>query len=384
MSDPAYFHAEDCQLEDLKTLCAQNTDPGDVPHAAEVIRNIPIYDVPALEGKLQSPEVMAEWARVLRTGAGALVLRTAYSDTAPIDAATLAYDQIIAAEKAESGAKADHFAAKGNNDRVWNSLQKLCAHDPEVFARYFGNVAVSAVCEAWLGPNYQMSAQVNLVRPGGAAQEAHRDYHLGFQTAEISARYPAHVHDLSPVLTLQGGIAHTDMPLESGPTKLLPFSQAYRAGYAAWRLPEFRAYFEDNYVQLPLKKGDVVFFNPAIFHGAGANTSEDIQRMANLIQISSAFGRAMETIDRSSMCLQLFPVLKSAAASGGLAEKEIAAAIAAIAEGYSFPTNLDNDPPIGGLAPVTQNQLFHKALTEDWEFARFEEELMALTNRQRS
>ena len=39
-------------------------------------------------------------------------------------------------------------------------------------------------------------------------------------------------------------------------------------------------------------------------------------------------------------------------------------AIAACAEGYAFPTNLDRNPPIGGLAPQTQQQLMKKALAE--------------------
>ena len=70
------------------------------------------------------------------------------------------------------------------------------------------NTAIAAVCEAWLGPYYQMTAQANLVHPGVAAQQAHRDYHLGFQTADVSASYPALVHDVSPILTLQGAVAH--------------------------------------------------------------------------------------------------------------------------------------------------------------------------------
>jgi ectoine hydroxylase-related dioxygenase (phytanoyl-CoA dioxygenase family) len=51
-------------------------------------------------------------------------------------------------------------------------------------------------------------------------------------------------------------------------------------------------------VQLELNKGDVIFFSPAIFHAAGENKSTDIQRLVNLLQVSSAFGRAMESIDR--------------------------------------------------------------------------------------
>jgi len=287
---------------------------------------------------------------------------------------------VIASEKLANGGGADHFAAAGNNDRIWNSLQKLCLHDPAAFASYFGNVAIDAVCEAWLGPNYQMTAQVNLVRPGGGAQMAHRDYHLGFQTAETSAGYPAHVHDLSPVLTLQGAVAHSDMPVESGPTKLLPFSQAYRAGYAAWRRDDFRAYFEESYIQLPLSKGDALFFSPALFHGAGANTSKDVQRMANLLQVSSAFGRAMESIDRVAMCKALYPVI----AGVGLSPAQGRAAIASCAEGYSFPTNLDLDPPVGGLAPQTQAALFHAALDARWSAQTFSDALDAQTARQRA
>ena len=81
------------------------------------------------------------------------------------------------------------------------------------------------------------------------------------------------------------------MPIESGPTKLLPFSQLYRHGYLAFTMPEFRDFFEENFVQVPLKKGDVLFFNPALYHAGGANVSADIQRMANLLQVSSAYGR---------------------------------------------------------------------------------------------
>lgn len=371
----SYFNADACDLNDFKTLIAQATSNNAVPYACDVQSNIPIYDMAALYPLLNEPlkrtEILGEWAQVLMSGAGVLVMRAAYNDTTVIDEATAIYDAIIAAEKQESGGKSDHFAASGANDRIWNSLQKLCEHAPGIFLRYFANTSIAAICEAWLGPNYQMTAQVNLVHPGGAAQLAHRDYHLGFQTADVSASYPTHVHDLSPALTLQGAVAHCDMPIESGPTKLLPFSQAYRPGYVAWRRDDFRALFEAEHVQLPLSKGDAMFFNPAIFHGAGANTSADIHRMANLLQVSSAFGRAMETIDRSKMCKLLYPHTMTAKRNNSLSAGELSAAIASSAEGYSFPTNLDRDPPMGGLAPETQQALFARALSEDMNEKEF-------------
>lgn len=374
-----YFDPDACDIAAFTALIDQQTISSTVPHANDIQKNIPLYDMSSLraliENRTTRRDIMAEWARVLRSGAGVLVLQNAYADTQVLDEATSVYNQIIASEKLTMGAGSDHFATAGANDRIWNSLQKLCEHSPEIFLRYFANTSLAAICEAWLGPNYQMTAQINLVHPGGAAQQAHRDYHLGFQTADVSTQYPAHVHDLSPVLTLQGAVAHCDMPIESGPTKLLPFSQMYRAGYAAWRREDFRRLFEERCVQLPLAKGDALFFSPALFHAAGANITQDVHRMANLLQVSSAFGRAMETIDRQKLCQLLYPHLVAAIKDATLREPEIAAAIAATAEGYSFPTNLDRDPPKGGLAPETQQALLVRALDEGMDATVFAQHL---------
>src|SRR2546425_4819247 len=175
----------------------------------------------------------------------------------------------------------------------------MAVRAPEAFADYYANEIVALVSTAWLGPAYQTTPKINVVTPGGAPQTAPRAYHLGFLSTEAAAQSPAHVPRLSRVLTLQGAVAHCDMPVESGPTMYLPYSQKYEAGYLAFRRPEFSAYFDAHFVQLPLAKGDAVFFDPALFHAAGHNRSANIKRVANLLQISSAFGRAMEA-DRKS------------------------------------------------------------------------------------
>ena len=131
-----------------------------------------------------------------------------------------------------------------------------------------------------MGPDYQLTSQVNLVYPGGQPQQPHRDYHLGFTSDAEVARYPMHVQMMSAMLTLQGALAHIEMPVESGPTMLLPYSQRYEAGYGLYRQPAFMAYFSEHAVQLPLQKGDGLFFYPALMHAAGENKSADIQRMA--------------------------------------------------------------------------------------------------------
>ena len=216
-----------------------------------------------------------------------------------------------------------------------------------------------------------------MVNPGGQAQTAHRDYHLGFMDAEAAARFPAQVHRLSPALTLQGAVAHCDMPLETGPTLYLPYSHQYEPGYLAFHLPEFTEYFQQRHTQLPLQKGDAAFFNPALFHGAGTNVSTTVRRMANLLQVSSPFGRAMETVDRVAMCRALFPVLLRRRRRPARPTRDLDNVIAASAEGYAFPTNLDRDQPIGGLAPQTQAALVRQAVAEEWAPDAFESALDA-------
>ena len=374
---PGYLSADDCRLADLIDLVSQKTDLADYPYASTVEQNVLIYDGARLRKQLSRPacrpRVENELARALLDGPGIVVLTGAFDDPWVIDRATWQFEAIIAAQRAAGGAASDHFAA-GQNDRIWNALEKLALRAPEVFADYYANDLIATVCRAWLGPGYQVTSQVNVVNPGGAAQDMHRDYHLGFASGEQAARFPAHAHRLSGVLTLQGAVAHTDMPAETGPTMYLPHSQKYLLGYLAWRMPEFGAYFEANYVQLPLGKGDAVFFNPALFHAAGANRTADVRRMANLLQVSSAFGRAMEAVDRAAMSAAVSPALQGMA-DDGASPAAIANVIAACAEGYPFPTNLDLDQPVDGLAPRTQADILGRAVSEQWSRQQLETEL---------
>lgn len=358
--------AEDCDLAEFAALTARVTLRADWPLAVDVQKNVLIYDCGALRGRLEEPgfvrALKAEWAEAMAVGPGVVVLKGAEDDHAMIDRASDLFRAMIDEQNRTGSGGGDHFAKPGANDRLWNSLEKHCLADPANFARYYGNPFLALISEAWLGPFYQMTAQLNVVNPGGAAQSAHRDYHLGFQSAADIARYPLHVQTMSPFLTLQGAVAHVDAPLETGPTLLLPYSQQYEPGYLAMGRPDFRAHFDAHHVQLPLAKGDMLFFSPAMFHAAGANRSADVKRMVNLFQVSSAYGRAMETVDRTRMVKALYPALLA----GGLSTAQIANAIAASAEGYPFPTNLDRDPPLGGMAPKSQARLLTEALADGW------------------
>ena len=114
-------------------------------------------------------------------------------------------------------------------------------------------------------------------------------------------------------------------------------------------------------MQLPLAKGDAAFFNPALFHGAGTNVSADIQRMANLLQVSSAFGRAMETVDRDRVVPRGLPGAAATRPRRATRPRSTTRSRPS-AEGYPFPTNLDLDQPVDGLTPPSMAEIVTELL----------------------
>ena len=374
-------------FQTFEKIVNRETTKADAPLAIEIKNNIPIYsgqlvrDCANLFERKQ--ELLTEWSGVFESGAGIIAISNAIENTSVVDIATTNFEEIINSEKL-NGNVGDHFAKPGANDRIWNSLQKHCMKDPQNFIDYYCSEAIALASEAWLGPNYQVTAQVNRVNPGGEAQNAHRDYHLGFMSGEQSASWPLHVHAMSPYLTLQGAIAHCDMSIESGPTLLLPYSQLYRRGYIDFSNEKYQKFFDKNAVQIEMTKGDAVFFNPAVMHGAGNNKTKSVKRMANLLQISSAFGRAMETIDRKTMAKTLYPRLLELVMKKKMPFRLIENVVGASSEGYSFPTNLDLDPPIDGMAPKTQAMIIIESLKAEKEPTFVFEELNSLDIRQSS
>ena len=352
----------DLRLDDFRAQVLRTTDPADYPLASDVRSNVLVYSAASV-ATADRRALQSELIGALADGPGVVAFEGAF-DAGVVDRASEAFFTIIDAQRAAGNAAGDHFGKPGANDRIWNAAQKLALHDPQVFADYYANDALAVVCQAWLGPRYQVTSQVNVVNPGGNQQVPHRDYHLGFVPDEHLVDYPAHLHRTSPALTLQGAVAHCDMPVDSGPTMLLPFSQRFEGGYIAFNRPEFVDFFAEHHVQVPLAKGDAVFFNPALYHAAGSNVSSDIRRIANLLLVSSPFGRAMEALDRTAMVRAVYPALL-AMKEAGRPQRKLLNAVVATAEGYAFPTNLDNDQPIGSLAPPSQVDTVLAALAED-------------------
>ena len=147
--DPEWARGLD--FEAFRRDVERKTLASDCPQAVEIIKNIPVYD-----GAKATADTGREWANILLNGAGVFVIRQAFQDRAAIDDASEIFRQIIAEERAAGVAAGDHFAKAGANDRIWNSLQKLCLRAPRVYVRYMSNPVIDLACRSWLGPGYQI------------------------------------------------------------------------------------------------------------------------------------------------------------------------------------------------------------------------------------
>ena len=372
-----FFNVDEINLSEFASVCSQTVSSDDYNFASDIQQRVVIYEgeyIQALISTQQAFDLKSELHHCIKEGPGVVVVRQAFQDIKLIDRATELFQEIIDEEKTSDQHRGDHFAKVGENERIWNALQKFCERDTEAFIDYYNNPVLCFVNEAWLGPLFQMTSQVNIVKPSGQAQKPHRDYHLGFQENSLVSEYPLSAQILSQFLTLQGTVVHTDMDILSGSTMMLPFSHQYLLGYMAWGDSKFIEYFQKHAVQLAFKKGDAVFFSPALFHAAGTN-SKSSDRIANLLQASSAFGKTMESVDRAKMTKLIYPVLLDRKKYHQISPDETKSVWASVIDGYAFPTNLDLDSPMEGL--VTENlwTLMERALTEEWPYDRFDKYL---------
>ena len=104
-------------------------------------------------------------------------------------------------------------------------------------------------------------------------------------------------------------------------------------------------------------------------------------RIANLLQVSSAFGKTMESVDRTKMTKLVYRVLLERKKSHQLRKDELQTIGASVIDGYSFPTNLDLDSPMEGSVTETIWVFMERALREEWSVDRFNECLNEATRR---
>src|SRR5215203_1435218 len=163
-----WYSLDDCRIEDFRAVVEQTTNPTDYPYADSVEQNVLVYG-PGLREAVATPEgrreVQAELSRALLDGPGIVVFQRPFADVSVVDRATEVFTAMIAEQKASGAVAGDHFAKPGANDRVWGALDKFALREPELFADYYASDVLALVSEAWLGPGYQVTSQVNVVNP---------------------------------------------------------------------------------------------------------------------------------------------------------------------------------------------------------------------------
>ena len=157
----------DLSLDEFRAQVLRKPEPADYPLASDVRSNVLVYSA-ATVAAADRRTLQAELIAALADGPGVVVFEDAF-DAGVVDRASEAFFAIIDAQRAAGSAAGDHFGKAGANDRIWNAAQKLALQAPQVFADYYANDALAVVCQAWLGPRYQVTSQVNVVNPGGKA-----------------------------------------------------------------------------------------------------------------------------------------------------------------------------------------------------------------------
>ncbi|KAL4770011.1 hypothetical protein BDW60DRAFT_218349 [Aspergillus nidulans var. acristatus] len=259
-------------------------------------------------------------SHILSHGPGAIVLKIYSIDNLEqtVDAANKVFDQILDDESRERQSKKQDTSGNtlDRNLKAFDVFIELAKRAPQVFFVYYWNPWLALIIQAWLG---------------GAAQPAHRGFHMGFFSSEKCVKIPRLLQIANQTMTLQGAVAHSDMPLPSGPTRFLPFSQLFEAGYMARRRDEFQQLFQEHYVSIALEKGVAIFFNPWILHAAGNNVTTDFYRSAQLIQVNSIFGKPSEWINAVPIVHKWGEVMRDKYRKEGMSP-EIKALIQAVGE----------------------------------------------------
>ena len=272
------FSSDRCQLDDLIAIVDAPVDVDEYPRAGRFEFGIPVYDSQTFRVATEDPDesigVRAELATALLRGPGIVVISGAVAPDV-VDRATTAFLAMIAEQRA-SGRDRRRPLRRARRQRP--GLERDARSSPSPTLRRSSTTTPATPSASWPRRGSVPATRSPRRSTSSIRVDRHRRRTAITTSASssdaVAAQYPAHVHRLSPMLTLQGAVAHCCMPVESGPTMYLPHSQRYELGYLAWRRDDFIEYFHDHHVQLPLEPGDGVFFNPAVFHARGTNRTD--------------------------------------------------------------------------------------------------------------
>ena len=131
-----FFNENDINLCDFADLCSQKVSKTNYPFCSNIKKKVVIYNGEQIRSIINTPksfELKSELHYCLKEGPGVLIIQQAFLQKKTIDKASEIFLGIIKKEKGNAIHHGDHFARPGQNERLWNSLQKLCEIDPKTF-----------------------------------------------------------------------------------------------------------------------------------------------------------------------------------------------------------------------------------------------------------
>ena len=134
--------------------------------------------------------------------------------------------------------------------------------------------------------------------------------------------------------------------------------------------PKYIDHVASCMAQLPLEKGDAVFFNPACLHQPGMNETST-PRVANLLQVSACWGTPMEKINKLDMTKSVWPIFKRWASESEMNEGapgdtrdrkhplQLEALINATCDDFGYPRDFDT-MPVSRPSPTGLSLNYHR------------------------
>ena len=303
-------------------------------------------------------EVQGELVRVLTDGPGVIVFKGAYEDLAVVDRATDAFHALIAEQRASGITAGDHFAKPGANDRVWNALEKLAVSDPETFVAYYANDIINLVS--------RRLARARL--SGDLADQRRQSRRRG---PDRAPRLPPRLHERAA----SGRLPHPRPPAvprtdPAGCRRALGHAGRERShdvpaalAQVRRRLPRLPPSGVPGLLRRALRpapagQGRRGLLQPGRLPWRRDTTARPTSAgWPTCLQVSSAFGRAMESIDRTRVSLAVFDALKAMKAAGAAMRRSTTRSRQPLRATRSRPTSISTSLSTAWLRPTAADLL---------------------------
>lgn len=236
---------------------------------------LPTYKPPEVGDYTMSdvaqPGFEQQFARDLSFRGPGVVFIRGFFDPEHIRACRQDLNRIIASQ----GAVTTHFQdAQETQARAWNLPFKS-----EPFLRLLAHPDSKRLMDALLGSDHHLGSLAgNIIRPTNQGQSVHQDFP---RWRSFALEKYAYGYLTNALPTCQWGIPLDDFTETNGATELLPGSHLLSSHPPAMA-KDIRSF--DGAVKAVAECGDVLLFNGAVWHRAGANESE-ADRASALVQM---------------------------------------------------------------------------------------------------